>query len=239
MKLNLSNVTLYGVDTVNLDRQLKAFAICESYADFGAKKIITNLTDSHVTETGIEVIYSDEVNSLRDYNHFNLKSMNDYFDTDYVMVAEHDGFILNPDAWTEEFLQYDFIGAPLLVEGTQMVGNGGFSIRSKKLERLIQDDPVIQLGSKLDHRYAENEDWVICVVMREYLESKGIKFAPAELGHRFSLENNREYGNVWNGQFGYHGLRWTDISAWIANNPEWEIHNPLDKKGTPIIKKSE
>jgi len=238
MKLNLSNVTLYGVDTVDLDRQLKAFAICESYADFGAKKIITNLTDSYITDSGVEVIHSDEVNSLYDYNHFNLKRMNDYFDTDYVMVAEHDGFILNPEAWTEEFLQYDFIGAPLLVEGKQLVGNGGFSIRSKKLERLIQDDPTIQLGNKLDHRYAENEDWVICVVMREYLESKGVKFAPAELGHRFSLENNREYGNIWNGQFGYHGLRWTDISAWIAKNPEWEIHNPLDKKGTPIIKKS-
>jgi hypothetical protein len=75
--------------------------------------------------------------------------------------------------------------------------------------------------------------------MREYLESKGIKFAPAELGHRFSLENNREYGNIWNGQFGYHGLRWTDISAWIEKNPEWKISNPLDKKGTPLIKKPE
>lgn len=239
MKLNLTNVTLYGVDTVDLDRQLKAFAICESYADFGAKKIITNLADSHITESGIEIIHSNEVNSLYDYNHFNLKKMNDYFETDYVMVAEHDGFILNPEAWTEEFLQYDFIGAPLLVEGKQLVGNGGFSIRSKKLERLVQADSAIQLGSKLDHRYAENEDWVICVVMREYLEGKGVRFAPAELGHCFSLENNREYGNVWDGQFGYHGLRWTDISAWIKNNPEWEIHNPLDKKGTPVIKKSE
>jgi len=239
MKLNLSNITLYGVDTVDLDRQLKAFAICESYADFGAKKIVTNLTDSHTTASGIEIIYSDEVNSLYDYNHFNLKRMNDYFDTPFVMVAEHDGFILNPEAWTDEFLKYDFIGAPLLVEGEQLVGNGGFSIRSKKLEQLLKTDDAIQLGNKLDHRYAENEDWVICVVMREYLESKGIKFAPAELGHRFSLENNREYGNIWNGQFGYHGLRWTDISAWIEKNPEWKISNPLDKKGTPLIKKPE
>ena len=42
-KLDLRNVTLYGADTVDLDRQLKAFAICESYADFGAKKIFTKI----------------------------------------------------------------------------------------------------------------------------------------------------------------------------------------------------
>jgi hypothetical protein len=229
-KLNLKNVTLYGVDTIDLDRQLKAFAICESYAEFGAKKILTNSKENSITDTGIQIISTDIINSIRDYNQFNLKHLNDYIDTEFVMVAEYDGFILNPDAWTDEFLNYDYIGAPLLVDGVQLTGNGGFSIRSKKLLELVQSDDAIQLGSKADHKYAENEDWVICVVMRDYLESKGIRFAPAELGHRFSLENNREYGNVWNGQFGYHGLRWTDISAWIKENPQWEIHNPLDKK---------
>lgn len=229
-KLNLDSVTLYGADTVDLQRQLKAFAICESYADFGAKKILTDSRKNYSTDTGIEIISTKLINSLRDYNQFNLKHLNDFVDTEFVMVAEYDGFILNPDAWTDEFLQYDYIGAPLLVDGVQLVGNGGFSIRSKKLLELVQSDDSIQLGDKMDHKYAENEDWVICVVKREYLESKGIRFAPAELGHRFSLENNREYGNVWNGQFGYHGLRWTDISAWIKKNPQWGVHNPLDKK---------
>ncbi len=229
-KLNLQNVTLYGADTINLERQLKAFAICESYADFGAKKILTDLQESCLTDTGIEIIKTDLIKTIRDYNQFNLKHLNDYIDTEFVMVAEYDGFILNPTAWTDEFLMYDYIGAPLLVDGVQLVGNGGFSIRSKRLLQLVQSDDLIQLGDKTDHKYAENEDWVICVVMREYLESKGIRFAPAELGHQFSLENNREYGNIWSGQFGYHGLRWTDISAWIKENPQWEIHNPLDKK---------
>jgi len=229
-KLNLKNVTLYGADTVDLDRQLKAFAICESYADFGAKKIFADSRENYTTDTGIEIIGTDLIQSIRDYNQFNLKHLNDYIDTEFVMVAEYDGFILNPEAWTDEFLNYDYIGAPLLVDGVQLVGNGGFSIRSKKLLRLVQSDDSIQLGNKVEHKYAENEDWVICIVKRKYLESKGIRFAPAELGHRFSLENNREYGNVWDGQFGFHGLRWTDISTWIKENAEWGIHNPLDKK---------
>jgi hypothetical protein len=236
-KLDLTDVTLYGVDTIDLNRQLKAFAICESYADFPAKKIITNQGEEGYTETGIEIIHTDQINSLRDYNHFNLKRMNDFFETKFVMVAEHDGFILNPLAWRDEFLDYDYIGAPLFVEGEQKVGNGGFSIRSKRLMEMVQADDNVQLGNKLEHKYAENEDWVICVVMREYLEEKGIKFAPAEIGHQFSLENNRQYGNVWSGQFGFHGLRWTDISVWMEENPEWEILNPLDKKGAPNLSK--
>lgn len=236
-KLNLKNVTLYGADTVDLERQLKAFAICEGYADFGAKKIITNCKNNYTTETGIEVIGTDQINSIRDYNQFNLKHLNDYIDTEFVMVAEHDGFILNPNAWTDDFLKYDYIGAPFLVDGVQLVGNGGFSIRSKKLLGIVSSDEFIQLGDKTKHKYAENEDWVISIVKREYLEGKGVRFAPAELGHRFSLENNREYGTVWNGQFGYHGLHWTDISAWIKENPEWNIQNTLDKKFSDKTKK--
>ncbi len=238
-KINLKNLTLYGADTVDIDRQLKAFAICESYADFGAKKIVTNCKENYITDTGVEVICTDLINTIYDYNQFNLKHLNDYVDTEFVMVAEYDGFILNPGAWTDEFLDYDYIGAPLLVDGVQLVGNGGFSIRSKKLLELVQSDDAIQLGNKEEHKYAANEDWVICVVMRDYLESKGIRFAPAELGHRFSLENNREYGNVWDGQFGYHGLKWTDISAWIKENPQWGIHNSLEKnfRPKPITKK--
>lgn len=228
-KLKLSNVTLYGADTIDLGRLLNVFAICEGYAEFDAKKILTNTEHDHVTDTGIQVINTDLINSLYDYNHFNLKYLNNYIDTDFVMVVEHDGFILNPRAWTDEFLDYDYIGAPLYVNDRQIVGNGGFSIRSKRLLELVQKDDAIQLGSKTEHKYAENEDWVISVINREYIESKGIRFAPVELARRFSLEENDEYGGVWGGEFGFHGLRWTDISAWIQENPQWHIENPLDQ----------
>lgn len=226
-KLNLSNVTLCGTDTIDVNRLLKVFAVCESYADFGAKKLFTNTSKAFVTESGIEVFPSN-VASLHDYNHFNLKQLNDYVATDFVMVVEHDGFILNPAAWSDEFLKYDYIGAPLAVDGELVVGNGGFSIRSKKLLELTQSDPHIQLGNKADHKYAENEDWVISIVLRDYLESKGITFAPVDLAKQFSLESNqlRNYG--WDGQFGWHGLHWTDISKWTEANPQFGIENVFD-----------
>lgn len=226
--INLKNVTLYGADTINLNRLLNVFAICEESAAFGNKKIFTKIEKNYVTDTGIEIINTEYINNIKDYNNFNLKHLNDYIETDFVMVVEHDGFILNKDAWCPEFLNYDFIGAPMFVDGELVVGNGGFSIRSKKLLELTQTDEYIQLGDKANHVYEGNDDWTISVVKRHYLERKGIKFAPVEIAHKFSFEKNKEYGNKWDGQFGFHGLSRTDISEWIKENKKWGIENNLN-----------
>jgi len=229
MKLQLPNITLYGLDTIDLQRQLTAFEICIKYATFGEMKILTHVDHDFVTDSGIQIINTNKVDSLKDYNTFNLKHLNEYIETDFVMIAEHDGFILNPNAWMDEFLQYDYIGAPWLVDGKLVVGNGGFSIRSKKLLALTQSDPHIKLGNKEDHRYSENEDWVICMILRDYIENKDITFAPVEIAKRFSIEENELVGGKWTNQFGFHGLHWTDISNWLVENPEYNIDNPLDK----------
>lgn len=69
--------------------------------------------------------------------------MTDYVDTDYCLIIHDDGFIVNPHLWTDDFLKYDYIGAPWylginrgltwLQDRHNLVGNGGFCIRSKKL----------------------------------------------------------------------------------------------------------
>ena len=33
---------------------------------------------------------------------------------------------------------------------------------------------------------------------------------------------------AWTNQFGFHGLRWTDISPWLRQNPNDLIDNTLD-----------
>lgn len=228
-KLQLPTVTLFGADTVDLDRLLNVFAICEQYADFGAKKILAKSDRDYTTESGIDIRHTDLIDSLDDYNAFMLRYLNDHIDTDFALVVQYDGFILNPDAWTDEFLAYDYIGAPWYIDGTQVVGNGGFSIRSKRLLETVQRDPHIAIDRSTSEQHCKNDDWLLCVLHRERLEQSGIRFASPELAHRFSLEENEEYGGVWSNQFGFHGLRWTDISAWIKENPQWGIENPLDQ----------
>lgn len=147
--------------------------------------------------------------------------LNDYIDTDFVLVVQYDGFILNPDAWTDDYLKYDYIGAPWWENDGWIVGNGGFSLRSKKLLEILA-------SGKYQLTDDDPEDWFIGVTIRKELEEEGIKFAPVELAKQFGFEMNEKEGVMWDGQFGFHGLTWTDISKWLKQHPEYKIENELD-----------
>ena len=73
------------------------------------------------------------------------------------------------------------------------MGNGGFSLRSKRLCELTATPEFVYID--------QNEDDLICHVNRHYLEFNGIKFAPAEIARYFSFE--RELTDI--KTFGFHG----------------------------------
>ena len=79
------------------------------------------------------------------------------------------------------------------------------------------------------------EDWFICVTIRELLERDGLRFAPAEVAHAFSFEGDELFGASWQGQFGFHGLTWTDISDWIRHHPDAGIVNDLDDQTLALL----
>jgi len=221
----LNNVTLFGLDCVDIDRLIKAAEICCKDFEFADIKLLSSIPSDDKN-----VVKIDPIESIRSYSQFMLKELNNYIETDFALIIQYDGFILNPAAWDDEYLKHDYIGAPLWVEDKLVVGNGGFSLRSKKLLDILQNDTIISIEDVPSHKYAENEDWIISVIKREYLEGLGVKFAPVELAHKFSFEKNKEYGAHWSGQFGFHGLKWTDISVWIKDHPEYGIINELREK---------
>lgn len=229
-KVYLKHVTLLGVDCVNLDRLILAAEICQRNFDFGDVKLLTSLENNHPNTIKI-----DRIGSVEEYSRFIITQLDNYVRTPHVLVFQYDGFILNPDQWTNEFLQYDYIGAPWLTAdwsvkdfgfpedllGQYVVGNGGFSLRSKKLtaecKKLAEEGVITNYHP---------EDVVVCVRNRRLLESRGIKFAPVELAKQFSYEAEDDEHISWDGQFGFHGLDWTDISKWTARHPEYKINNP-------------
>jgi len=212
----LPNVTLFGLDCVDVDRLLLAFEICQKDFDFGQTKLLTSLPTDYK-----DAIKIDRINSLTEYSKFMIYRLNDYIDTDFVLVVQYDGFILNPDAWTDDYLKYDYIGAPWWENDGWIVGNGGFSLRSKKLLEILA-------SGKYQLTDDDPEDWFIGVTIRKELEEEGIKFAPVELAKQFGFEMNEKEGVMWDGQFGFHGLTWTDISKWLKQHPEYKIENELD-----------
>lgn len=238
--MKLKSVTLLGVDCVNLDRIKQAIGICLNYFEFAEVKILTSLS----ANDSVNIVKINPINSTEEYSSFVINELYKYVDTAHVLIVQYDGFILNPDAWTNEFLKYDYIGAPWLVAdwsvdkydfpiellGKYVVGNGGFSLRSKKL---------LSLTAKLSKQKKLNkyhpEDVAIGVYYRKLFEDSGIKFAPISLAKQFSFEGEGLDNYTWDAQFGFHGLKWTDISKWSKLNPQYMIDNPATNK-SEIIK---
>ncbi len=179
--LSLPDVTLFGIDAHDPQGIKRAAQICTKDVEFGDVKIITERLF-----TGRE-----------GYSKFCISDMNAYIETSHVLIIHPDGFIQNPLAWSDEWLQYDYIGATWWYKDNMNVGNGGFSLRSKKL---------LEILATLDLEVYHAEDDVICRQLRPWLESEhGIKFAPDEVANIFSIEAYNTPDNKYNGQFGFHG----------------------------------
>ncbi len=86
------------------------------------------------------------------------------------------------------------------------VGNGGFSLRSRKL---------VETTSKINYNSlnfpVKAEDVIICHYLYDKMKDNGINFAPPEIAAQFSLENvNNLYGQNSNSVFGFHGKHLRD-----------------------------
>lgn len=178
--LHLPNVTLIGVDGMDSARLWESADKCMKNIIFGDVVMITDVP----------------VKSKEEYSEFCIKDLYKHVKTSHMLVIQHDGFIMNANAWEEEWLKYDYIGAPWEWYDEMQVGNGGFSLRSNKLMEMVANDPFITDFHPEDDR--------ICRHYGRYLQMKSIKFAPIEVARRFALEGYK-HDRTYRGQFGVHG----------------------------------
>lgn len=142
-----------------------------------------------------------------DYNRVCLKFLPDLIQEDHCLIVQTDGFAVNAQSWNPEFLSFDYIGAcwPESWNLPHRVGNGGFSLRSRKLLQSIKklNVPVS------DH----HEDYQICLDLRSCLmHTHGCVWAPESLAHQFSIEN--QTNSEWLGKsFGFHGKHLINLYA--------------------------
>ncbi len=150
-------------------------------------------SDVYIERPEFETIVIPPLRSAKAYNEFVTWKLYNYITSSHILLIQHDGYVIDASAWTDEFLEYDYIGAPWTYTDGRNVGNGGFSLRSTKLHDILATDPTIEIGSP--------EDEIICRYYRGYLESKhGIRYAPESLAHRFSFEMHRPLQRT----FGFH-----------------------------------
>jgi hypothetical protein len=117
---------------------------------------------------------------------FQVKGLSKYFDTKYVMHCETDGYPINFDMWSDDFLNFDYIGAPwpshwnLINDGR--VGNMGCSIISKKF---------VDWFSVQEYNGMPG-DVFICQHLKPKAEAEGFKYADLQTALRFSKEHEIE-----------------------------------------------
>jgi hypothetical protein len=134
------------------------------------------------------VHYPYNINNIAEWNLFMIKYLYLFCPTSFLLNVHNDGFIINPNAWTDEFLDYDYIGAlwpigahePIVTEQDRC-GNGGFSLRSKRF---------LEIASLYCPAYPyPNEDRVICGLHRNIFLNNGMVYAPDHIAAQFSIED--------------------------------------------------
>lgn len=198
MKLQLPNVTIVAVCGNRQAETVAALYKCLQQVTPAKTILFTNID---IEAPGIDVVKIPDIN-WEQYNRFIVKHIAEYITTSHVLVTQWDGYILDASRWTDEFLEYDYIGAAWL-DG--VVGNGGFSLRSLRLQQALADDTFIEITAP--------EDVAIGRLYKTYLqEAYDIQYAPKEIADRFSFELNEPMQPT----FGFHAFHWPKFRETIV-----------------------
>jgi hypothetical protein len=182
------------IDTDSYKLANNAFNVSASKFKFDKHYILTD--QPKLFANPAQTVLVDKIKKVSDYNELVVKFLPEVVDVDYLLIVQFDGFILNEKEWSNIFLHYDYIGAPwpLNTFSELNVGNGGFSLRSRKLIQACRDLPY-------DNTIAE--DVFVARHSRVYLEmEKAVRFASAGVASHFSVEDVP----VPYPTFGFHGL---------------------------------
>lgn len=205
--IDLKKVTLWGCcwsdDRSRLDKTIRVLNYCRSLANFGAI-ILFAKHQSMRKPIDAKVVQIPGLD-FSGFNIFATRIVPLAITTDYAMSVHEDGFIINPGLWRDEFLAYDYIGAPW---PNGNVGNGGFCIESRKFMEAKQQLPFDSVGIA--------SDIFVCDTHRSKLLDAGLTYAPKEVALRFSTELTD--GNK--ASFGFHGrngvCRTKYEAGWLA-----------------------
>ena len=114
------------------------------------------------------------------YSWFMLFMLWRVIETDFALVVQDDGWVLDGRLWRDDYLHYDYIGAPVhlarvysrdgdywsrrfewtygVPDGHQAVPvlNGGFSLRSRKLMRVFAENPSLRVELSAPDWFSES-----------------------------------------------------------------------------------
>lgn len=176
--LKLPQVTLVALGNTNVLGMANALERSSREIEWGAVKLITEL----------------HCMSIDEWNHAIIFDLRRFIDTDFCMLIHPDGFVVNPESWRPEFLNYDYIGAPWPLptddysyrtpDGEIVRVGNSVSIRSKEMLHLPYQLEVVWRS----YFGNTNEDGFLTCHNRRLFQHYGARYAPIEVAKHFSRE---------------------------------------------------
>jgi hypothetical protein len=194
MKKELPDITIIAISSVKVHETISAIQKSMEHIQFGDAKLISHESPTDLPEE-IKFEQCPELENVNLYNLYTFRYLTNHVKTSHCLLVQHDSWVLNPEIWEDDWLKNDYIGAPWMIKDDAYichdtgehvrVGNGGFSLRSKRLLYVPEKHnlPLLQ------EQGWYNEDGNICVYHRKKMLELGIKFAPVEVAAKFSYEN--------------------------------------------------
>ncbi|MBC2669054.1 DUF5672 family protein [Novosphingobium piscinae] len=214
--LLLPDVTLCSASSVNVAATISAMQHCLDRMAFADAVLFTDVAPVALDHR-IRWVRIERLHSAADYSRFMLGEVGQHVASSHCLIVQWDGFVIDPQAWDPRFLEFDYIGAVWPQFEEHRVGNGGFSLRSRKLLQVLADPAFAD---------SHPEDLAICRSARPWLEQRhGIRFADPETAARFSYERERAKGAT----FGFHGA--FNLPTAVGADAFWTIYRTLDHRG--------
>ena len=194
-KLQLPQVTLVAMTSVNIYETIKAMKYSMRGIEFGDAVLVTDKKPWYLPKS-IRYSHTSKLDSIDKFNYKMVYELKDHIKTDYCLVVHADGFVIHPENWRDEFLEYDYIGSPWPLPKNDYayrdsngqicrVGNS-VSLRSK---RLLEYPSLHDLKWEKVFDGFYNEDIFLCCYHKNEMEKAGLKWADLDTAITFGREH--------------------------------------------------
>lgn len=192
--LALPDVTIFllhgGVAT-----ELSRMALCDTLARVAAARTIVLTPEPDVWgDFPVEIVEIARCLSLADAQRVLWYVVPPLVETSHMMHVEWDGWVVDPTMWDDEYLEYDYVGAPWPFHDDEYKVGNGLALRSARLMKFLANRPG-------EFPLPTREDHTLCREYRPFLEKLGFRFAPLWLATKFSWERGAYPGR----SFLFHG----------------------------------
>lgn len=150
-----------------------------------------------------------------------------HIETTHMLYCQWDSWVLRPDLWNSKWLETDYIGAPWPENAPYVVGNGGFTLWSRRLLRFLAENkgrfPLLRPweDSRLSRYYRP-------VLEREH----GFRWPTTQEAERFSFENRSRLPG---GSFGFHAMyNWPKVISEAAMIERLKLFDSYAKASTTL-----